>query len=94
MRHHLLETVKQISRQMFNVLFPRLKQQEDRLAPSSSLPAPAPSTGVNESADEHLSRLLEERDTLLRTGVYTHEDRIIAELNRQIQDAMRDRGTL
>ncbi|TKS78172.1 Centrosomal protein of 120 kDa [Collichthys lucidus] len=49
---------------------------------------------VNESADEHLSRLLEERDTLLRTGVYTHDDRIIAELNRQIQDAMRDRGNL
>ncbi|XP_026199758.1 centrosomal protein of 120 kDa isoform X2 [Anabas testudineus] len=70
----------------------RLKQQDDRLAPPSS--APAPSTGVNESAEEHLSRLLEERDTLLRTGVYTHEDRIIAELNRQIQDAMRDRGTL
>lgn len=43
---------------------------------------------LNESADEHLSRLLEERDTLLRTGVYTHEDRIIAELNRQIQEAM------
>uniref|UniRef100_A0A3B4VQM9 Centrosomal protein 120 n=1 Tax=Seriola dumerili TaxID=41447 RepID=A0A3B4VQM9_SERDU len=70
----------------------RLKQQEDRLGPASSSSGPAP--GLNESADEHLSRLLEERDTLLRTGVYTHEDRIIAELNRQIQDAMRDRGTL
>ncbi|XP_017288610.1 centrosomal protein of 120 kDa isoform X2 [Kryptolebias marmoratus] len=45
----------------------------------------------SESAEEHLSRLLEERDTLLRTGVYSHEDRIIAELNRQIQDALRDR---
>ncbi|XP_056232486.1 centrosomal protein of 120 kDa [Seriola aureovittata] len=70
----------------------RLKQQEDRLGPASSSSGPAP--GLNESADEHLSRLLEERDTLLRTGVYTHEDRIIAELNRQIQDAMRDRGNL
>ncbi|XP_070690215.1 centrosomal protein of 120 kDa [Pempheris klunzingeri] len=65
----------------------RLKQQEDRCGP-------APAQSVNESADEHLSRLLEERDTLLRTGVYTHEDRIIAELNRQIQDAMTDRGNL
>lgn len=46
---------------------------------------------LNESVDEHLSRLLEERDTLLRTGVYTHEDRIIAELNRQIQEAMANR---
>ncbi|XP_076588019.1 centrosomal protein of 120 kDa isoform X1 [Chaetodon auriga] len=73
----------------------RLKQQEEgRLGPASSLCGPAPAQSVNESADEHLSRLLEERDTLLRTGVYTHEDRIIAELNRQIQDAMRDRGNL
>lgn len=73
----------------------RLKQQqENRLGPASSLcgPAPSPNVNVNESADEHLSRLFEERDTLLRTGVYTHEDRIIAELNRQIQDAMKDRG--
>uniref|UniRef100_A0A8C2X3K0 Centrosomal protein 120 n=1 Tax=Cyclopterus lumpus TaxID=8103 RepID=A0A8C2X3K0_CYCLU len=71
----------------------RLKQQEDRLGPASSPGGPAPSQTLNEGADEHLSRLLEERDTLLRTGVYTHEDRIIAELNRQIQDAMRTRGT-
>ncbi|KAM7018354.1 centrosomal protein of 120 kDa [Tautogolabrus adspersus] len=70
----------------------RLKQQEDRVGPASSLSGPAPSHTVNESADEHLTRLLEERDTLLRTGVYTHEDRIIAELNRQIQEAMRDRN--
>uniref|UniRef100_A0A671URD9 Centrosomal protein 120 n=1 Tax=Sparus aurata TaxID=8175 RepID=A0A671URD9_SPAAU len=73
----------------------RLKQQEgDRLDPTPSLSGPAPPHSVNESADEHLARLLEERDTLLRTGVYTHDDRIIAELNRQIQDAMRDRGNL
>lgn len=83
----MFQTIK-----LTKVLFPRLKQQEDRLAPPPS--APAPGTGVNQSADEHLSRLLEERDTLLRTGVYTHEDRIIAELNRQIQDAMRDGGAL
>ncbi|KAK1892431.1 Centrosomal protein of 120 kDa [Dissostichus eleginoides] len=72
----------------------RLKQQEDKLGPASSQCGPAPAQSVNESADEHLSRLLEERDTLLRTGVYTHQDRIIAELNRQIQDAMTDRGDL
>ncbi|XP_078141380.1 centrosomal protein of 120 kDa [Centroberyx gerrardi] len=70
----------------------RLKQQEDRLGPASSLSGPAPGPALNESADEHLSRLLEERDTLLRTGVYTHEDRIISELNRQIQQVMSDRG--
>ncbi|XP_060927437.1 centrosomal protein of 120 kDa [Limanda limanda] len=66
----------------------RLKQQDDGLGPASSLSGPA----LNESADEHLTRLLEERDTLLKTGVYTHEDKIIVELNRQIQDAMRGRG--
>lgn len=55
---------------------------------------PAPGLALSESAEEHLSRLLEERDALLRTGVYTHEDRIIAELNRQIQEAMTDRGKL
>lgn len=80
---------------LFCFFFFRLKQQEEnRLGPAPSRPDPAPAPSLNESADEHLSRLLEERDTLLRTGVYTHEDRIIAELNRQIQDAMRGRGTL
>uniref|UniRef100_A0A8C2KT14 Centrosomal protein of 120 kDa n=1 Tax=Cyprinus carpio TaxID=7962 RepID=A0A8C2KT14_CYPCA len=48
---------------------------------------------ASESADEHVTRLLEERDTLLRTGVYTHDDRIISELDRQIQQAMSRRNT-
>uniref|UniRef100_A0A4W5QUN2 Centrosomal protein of 120 kDa n=1 Tax=Hucho hucho TaxID=62062 RepID=A0A4W5QUN2_9TELE len=67
----------------------RLKQQEDKRPWGSDSAGPAAS--LNESADDHLSRLLEERDTLLRTGVYTHEDRIISELNRQIQEAMAHR---
>lgn len=78
----------------------RLKQQEERLGPSSSRPAPsssrsdpAPSQHTTGSADKHLSRLYEERDTLLRTGVYTHDDRIISELNRQILEAARERET-
>ncbi|XP_069562020.1 centrosomal protein of 120 kDa [Brachyistius frenatus] len=79
----------------------RLKQKENLLGPAPSVSDPAPSVSdpapgqsLNESTDEHLSRLLEERDTLLRTGVYTHEDRIIAELSRQIQEAMSNRGKL
>ncbi|XP_017324346.2 centrosomal protein of 120 kDa [Ictalurus punctatus] len=64
----------------------RLKQQDEKRTWKEPT-----SMSLNECADEHLSRLLEERDTLLRTGVYTHEDRIIAELNRQIQEAMADR---
>ncbi|KAK3540585.1 hypothetical protein QTP70_034343 [Hemibagrus guttatus] len=64
----------------------RLKQQDEKRTWKEPT-----SMSLNENADEHLSRLLEERDTLLRTGVYTHEDRIIAELNRQIQEAMANR---
>lgn len=74
-----------------SVLCLRLKQQEERLGPSSSQSGPAPLQHADGSSDEHLSRLYEERDTLLRTGVYTHDDRIISELNRQILDAMRVR---
>ncbi|KAJ8380965.1 hypothetical protein SKAU_G00017430 [Synaphobranchus kaupii] len=65
----------------------RLKQQEETRPRKDGSAAPQ-----NEAADDHLSRLLEERDTLLRTGVYTHDDRIIIELNRQIQEAMAHRG--
>ncbi|CAL1615077.1 unnamed protein product [Knipowitschia caucasica] len=69
----------------------RLK--DERLVPAPSLSGPAPSPSghapLDDHMSDHLSRLLEERDTLLRTGVYTHEDRIISELNRQIQDAMK-----
>lgn len=31
----------------------------------------------NENIDDYVSRLMEERDTLLRTGVYNHEDHIV-----------------
>lgn len=45
------------------------------------------------SSDELVARLIEERDTLLRTGVYSHQDRIIVELDRQIQEALAQSGT-
>ncbi|KAM9393923.1 centrosomal protein of 120 kDa [Pholidichthys leucotaenia] len=70
--------------------FNRLKQQEDTSGSAPSAVNPAPAVTLSESAEEHLSRLLEERDALLRTGVYTHQDRIIAELNRQIQEVIRN----
>jgi len=41
-----------------------------------------------DNVEEHISRLIEERDTLLRTGVYSTQDKIIAELDRQIREAM------
>uniref|UniRef100_A0A3P9J054 Centrosomal protein 120 n=1 Tax=Oryzias latipes TaxID=8090 RepID=A0A3P9J054_ORYLA len=86
------EAVRQDRQELENIRneLNSLKKQDEKLGPASS--EPDPSHSLNESAEEHLSRLLEERDTLLRTGVYTHEDRIIAELNRQIQEAMRDGG--
>ncbi|NXO92246.1 CE120 protein, partial [Certhia brachydactyla] len=47
---------------------------------------------LNESTDDYLSRLIEERDTLLRTGVYNHEDHIVSELDRQIREAIAKRN--
>ncbi|KAK7933345.1 hypothetical protein WMY93_004241 [Mugilogobius chulae] len=70
----------------------RLKDERLVPAPSPAGPAPSllsPAPAFDEHLSDHLTRLLEERDTLLRTGVYTHEDRIISELNRQIQEAMK-----
>ncbi|KAG9487890.1 hypothetical protein GDO78_007602 [Eleutherodactylus coqui] len=61
------------------------KDQERKLTSSGSRPQ-------DEGLDDFLSRLIEERDTLLRTGVYTHEDRIISELDRQIREVMAARS--
>lgn len=41
-----------------------------------------------EELDSKIAKLIEERDTLLQTGVYTTEDRIIAELDRQIREVI------
>ncbi|CAL1540527.1 unnamed protein product [Lymnaea stagnalis] len=48
---------------------------------------------LDTSVDEHVARLVEERDTLLRTGVYTSQDKIIAELDRQIREAIGLKGS-
>lgn len=45
-----------------------------------------------EDVDSRIAKLIEERDTLLHTGVYTTEDRIIVELDKQIRDAIASRG--
>ncbi|CAI9543594.1 unnamed protein product [Staurois parvus] len=76
----------------------RLRLQEDRRqAPDSQNTADQRLAGSgshkqDEGLDDFLSRLIEERDTLLRTGVYTHEDRIISELDRQIRETMAKRS--
>ncbi|XP_061172082.1 centrosomal protein of 120 kDa-like isoform X1 [Saccostrea echinata] len=45
------------------------------------------------SLDDHITRLIEERDTLLRTGVYSTQDKIIAELDRQIRESIAEKKT-
>lgn len=43
----------------------------------------------NEHIDQQLGVLIEHRDTLLQTGTYTHNDALIQELERRIQEAMK-----
>ncbi|XP_068522684.1 centrosomal protein of 120 kDa isoform X2 [Anas acuta] len=77
----------------------RLKQQEERkqlqdVRDNSAGRVDSPhSRKLNENMDDYLSRLIEERDTLLRTGVYNHEDHIVSELDRQIREAIAKRNT-
>ncbi|GFO36195.1 centrosomal protein of 120 kda [Plakobranchus ocellatus] len=81
----------------------KLKQMEEERLRNTSDSNPLPSVrdaygkalnmGLDSSVDEHITRLVEERDTLLRTGVYTTQDKIIAELDRQIREAIGCRDT-
>jgi len=41
----------------------------------------------DDELDEHILRLIEERDSLLRTGVYGRDDRIVSDLEHQIREA-------
>ncbi|XP_048787295.1 centrosomal protein of 120 kDa isoform X4 [Lagopus muta] len=76
----------------------RLKQQEERKQFQDARDNSAckvdslHSRKSNENIDDYLSRLMEERDTLLRTGVYNHEDHIVSELDRQIREAIAKRN--
>ena len=74
-----------------NLVFRLKKMEEDRVKSGDHSPRELgvkPDTTDDGSLEEHISRLIEERDTLLRTGVYSTQDRIIAELDRQIREAM------
>ncbi|XP_014808931.1 PREDICTED: centrosomal protein of 120 kDa isoform X1 [Calidris pugnax] len=77
----------------------RLKQQEEERKQLQDVRDNSPggvdslnSRKLNENMDDYLSRLIEERDTLLRTGVYNHEDHIVSELDRQIREAIAKRN--
>ncbi|NXF37865.1 CE120 protein, partial [Nyctibius bracteatus] len=76
----------------------RLKQQEEERKQLQDVRDNSPgrvdsihSRKLSENMDDYLSRLIEERDTLLRTGVYNHEDHIVSELDRQIREAIAKR---
>ncbi|MBN3316948.1 CE120 protein, partial [Atractosteus spatula] len=91
----VVKTEKQELEEIRNELN-RLKQHEDKRLSRDTATRTTdghPVQGLSESMDDYLSRLIEERDTLLRTGVYTHEDRIISELDRQIREALANRGS-
>ncbi|XP_033622264.1 centrosomal protein of 120 kDa isoform X6 [Fukomys damarensis] len=71
----------------------RLRQQEQKQCQDSGEIASGKMEGlrgsaVEEGLDGYLTRLIEERDTLMRTGVYNHEDHIISELDRQIREVL------
>ncbi|XP_060233248.1 centrosomal protein of 120 kDa isoform X3 [Meriones unguiculatus] len=64
------------------------KQYQDGRAIAGGKAASPRGSGLEEGLDDYLTRLIEERDTLMRTGVYNHEDRIISELDRQIREVL------
>ncbi|KAM5300589.1 centrosomal protein of 120 kDa isoform 1-T1 [Ctenodactylus gundi] len=71
----------------------RLRQQEQKQYQDSGEIASGQMDGprgsvLEEGLEDYLTRLIEERDTLMRTGVYNHEDRIISELDRQIREVL------
>ncbi|ELK29721.1 Centrosomal protein of 120 kDa [Myotis davidii] len=76
----------------------RLRQQEQKQCQDSREIASGKVDGTHggaleEGLDDYLTRLIEERDTLMRTGVYNHEDRIISELDRQIREVLAKSNT-
>uniref|UniRef100_A0A8D2APX1 Centrosomal protein of 120 kDa n=1 Tax=Sciurus vulgaris TaxID=55149 RepID=A0A8D2APX1_SCIVU len=70
----------------------RLRQQEQKQQDSREIASGkmdgSHGPALEEGLDDYLTRLIEERDTLMRTGVYNHEDRIISELDRQIREVL------
>ena len=68
--------------------------------PASQLSSNIPNTSSAQISGEYksdsftesrIAKLIEERDTLLRTGVYSTDDKIIAELDRQIREAIAEK---
>ncbi|EGV94534.1 centrosomal protein of 120 kDa isoform X2 [Cricetulus griseus] len=89
------ETVKTEQQELLDIRneLNRLRQQEQpqyqdcKEIASGKVSSPQGSA-LEEGLDDYLTRLIEERDTLMRTGVYNHEDRIISELDQQIREVL------
>lgn len=45
---------------------------------------------IDSNLQDHINRLKDERDTLLRTGVYLNTDAIIVELDKRIRDCLKE----
>lgn len=45
---------------------------------------------IDPNLQNHINRLMEEKETLLRTGVYSNTDTIIVELDKRIKDCLRE----
>ncbi|KAL1773367.1 centrosomal protein of 120 kDa isoform X1 [Sigmodon hispidus] len=89
------ETVKAEQQELLDIRneLNRLRQQEQKQYQdcreiSRGKPGSPRGSALEEGLDDYLTRLIEERDTLMRTGVYNHEDQIISELDRQIREVL------
>lgn len=47
-------------------------------------------SNVDPNLKSHINRLIDERETLLRTGVYSNSDAIIIELDRRIKECLKE----
>ena len=45
---------------------------------------------IDQNLKDHIMRLTEDRDTLLRTGVYSNVDAIIVELDKRIRECYKE----
>lgn len=89
---HCAPTVEAMREKLGGLLLTAPSLQAQRQDPSSPVVLEQSPPGASASSSswmEHMRRLIEERDTLLSSGVYSKEDAIIVELNRHIADTVR-----
>ena len=65
----------------------RLKEKTSATAVENTSEPADSGDKEDDELDGHILRLIEERDSLLRTGVYNRNDRVVADLEQQIRKA-------